>query len=468
MRVEAVVMAPPLIIALVRGETSSAWGFGAAICALLVTSLVTRSFRPKSYEFYARDGFLIVALAWIVVSLFGAIPFSVSGVTSNYMDSLFEMISGFTTTGATILRDIETTPMSLLYWRSFSVWLGGMGVLVFVLAIIPLSRNTGHSMHLLRAESPGPQVDKIVPRMHNYAKMLYTVYIVMTLIEFILLTAGGMPLFDSITTAFATAGTGGFGILNDSMASYSLYLQNVVTVFMILFGINFNIFYLLVIREFGKILKNEELWLYLGVIAAAVAAVTMNVVMMFESIAHTLHHAVFQVASIITSTGFSTVDFNLWPQFSRTVLVLLMVFGACAGSTGGGLKMARVLLLGKAFVRDLRRLMRPRSVSLVKLNGHVVEEDTIRATQSFLAAYLFVMLISVALVSLNSFTVETTVTSVVACLNNIGPGLDVVGPMGHYADFSGLSKLVLAADMLIGRLEIYPILMLFAPAVWRG
>ncbi len=467
MRVEAVVMVPPLIIAAVQGETQAVFGFVVAMAALILASLTTLVFRPKKYEFYAREGFLIVALAWIVVSLFGALPFFASGAIPSPIDSIFETVSGFTTTGATILQDIEAMPMSLLYWRSFTHWLGGMGVLVFLMAIIPLSKNTGHSMHILRAESPGPQVDKLVPRMHDTAKILYSIYIFLTGMEFLLLLLGGMPVFDSITTAFATAGTGGFGVLNDSLASYSPYLQNVVTVFMILFGVNFNVFYLIIVRDLVKVKKNEELWLYLGIMLVAVVTITMNIMFMFQGLFESIHQAAFQVASIMTTTGFSTVDFNLWPQYSRVLLMVLMVFGACAGSTAGGMKMSRVLLLGKAFVRDLRRMLRPRSVQVVKLNGHVVEEGTIRATQSFLAAYAFVALLSVMLISINGFSVETTVSAVVSCMNNVGPGLDMVGPMGNYFAFSGFSKFVLIANMLIGRLEIFPMLMLFAPSVWR-
>ena len=343
-----------------------------------------------------------------------------------------------------------------------------MGVLVFVLAIMPLAKNSGNTMHILRAESPGPQVDKLVPRMHNSAKILYAIYVGMTLLQIVLLLAGGMPLFESVTTAFGTAGTGGFSVLNDSMTSFSPYLQSVVTVFMILFGVNFNIFFLLIMREYYKILRNEELWVYIGLLLGSILLITFNVLPMFASIGESFHHAAFQVASIMTTTGFATVDFNTWPQLSRTILVILMVLGACAGSTGGGIKTARVVLLGKAFVRDVRKLLRPRSVALIKMNDRTVEEDTVRGVHSYLTAYILIALISVLLISINNFSMETTVTSVVACMNNIGPGLDLVGPMGNYAAFSGFSKLVLSADMLIGRLEIFPMLMLLVPATWKA
>lgn len=468
MRVEAVLLVPPLIIALVQHEEMAAFGFLVAIAALLGASLLTLLKKPRKRVFYAREGFIIVALAWFVVSVFGALPFWASGAIPNFIDSLFETVSGFTTTGASILTNVEAMPMSLLYWRSFTHWLGGMGVLVFVLAIMPLAKNSGNTMHILRAESPGPQVDKLVPRMHNSAKILYAIYVGMTLLQIVLLLAGGMPLFESVTTAFGTAGTGGFSVLNDSMASFSPYLQSVVTVFMILFGINFNIFFLIIMREYYKILRNEELWVYLGLLLGSILVITINVLPMFASVGESLHHAAFQVASIMTTTGFATVDFNMWPQLSRTILVILMVLGACAGSTGGGIKTARVVLLGKAFVRDVRKLLRPRSVALIKMNDRTVEEDTVRGVHSYLTAYILIALVSVLLISINNFSLETTVTSVVACMNNIGPGLDLVGPMGNYAAFSGFSKLVLSADMLIGRLEIFPMLMLLVPATWKA
>ena len=468
MRVEALFMVPPLIISLVQGENAAVYGFLAAIAALLGASLLTTIKRPEKKTFGARDGFLIVALVWFVVSVFGSLPFFLSGAIPSFVDSLFETVSGFTTTGASILTNVEAMPMGLLYWRSFTHWLGGMGVLVFVLAIVPLAKNSGNTMHLLRAESPGPQVDKLVPRMHNSAKILYGIYIGMTGLQIILLLAGGMPLFDSVTTAFGTAGTGGFAVLNDSMASYSPYLQSVVTVFMILFGINFNIFFLLMMREYYKVLKNQELWLYLGLMFTSIVVITINILPMFAgNIGETFHHAAFQVASIMTTTGFATVNFDAWPQLSRTILVILMALGACAGSTGGGIKTARVLILAKSFVRDVRRLLRPRSVALVRIDDRTVDEDTIRGTQSFLTAYIFIALISVILIALNNFSLETTVTAVVACMNNIGPGLDLVGPMGNYAAFSNFSKLVLSADMLIGLLELFPMLMLFVPAMWK-
>ncbi len=469
MRVEAAAMVPPLIIALAQREYAAAYGFVVAMILLLACSLATFLKRPRTKSFYAREGLLMVALGWIIVSVFGALPFFISGYIPNFINAFFESVSGFTTTGATILQDVEALPMSLLFWRSFTHWLGGMGVLVFLLAIVSLAKNTGNAMHVLRAESPGPEVDKLVPRMANSAKILYGIYTGMTVIQIILLLAGGMPLFDSVCAAFGTAGTGGFGILNDSMASYSHYSQNVITIFMVLFGVNFNVYYMLLLRDFRKVWKNQELWVYFAIMASTAAVITFNILPWFDNVVQeAAHHAAFQVASIMTTTGYATVDFNLWPQMSRTLLVIIMFFGACAGSTGGGVKIARIILLGKSFVRDMRRMVRPRSVATVRMNGMVVEENTIRGARSFLTAYLFIALISVVLISLNSFSVETTVTAVVSCMNNVGPGLDAVGPIGNFSMFTELSKLVLSADMLIGRLEIFPMFTLLMPAMWKG
>ncbi|MBD5560747.1 MAG: TrkH family potassium uptake protein [Clostridia bacterium] len=466
LRMEAVCMLPALIIAAVLGERQSAWGFFMAVILCGAVSLLTFLRRPRTQSLTPRDAFLTVAIGWLVASLFGSLPFSISGAVPSFTDSVFETVSGFTTTGASILTDVESMSKSLLYWRSFTHWLGGMGVLVLLLAIMPASRNAG-GMHILRAESPGPQVDKLVPRLGNSAKILYIIYIALTALQMILLLAGGMPLFESVTTALGTAGTGGFAVLGDSMASYSPYLQNVVTVFMLIFGVNFNIFYLLMVREFYKVLKSTEIWVYLGLFAASVLLITVNIYPQFHTVGESVQQAAFQVASVMTTTGFATVDFNLWPQFSKMVLLTLMFCGACAGSTGGGIKTARLIIVAKAFRRDLLRMIRPRSVVLVRMDGHSVDEDTIRTTLGFVAAYVLIMGASVLLVALNNFSFETTVTSVVACLNNIGPGFDMVGPMGSFASFSPFSKWVLTADMLIGRLELFPILMLVFPSAYR-
>lgn len=468
MRTEAAVMVPAAIIAIARHEEAAARAFLITIALLAASSLVTYLKRPPKRSIWSREGFVIVALAWIVVSFYGCLPFWLSGEIPHFMDALFETVSGFTTTGATILTDVEALSHSLLYWRSFTHWLGGMGVLVLVLAIVPLSSRSGSTITLLRAESPGPVVDKLVPRMGESAKILYAIYVGMTALQFGLLMAGGLSLFESVTTAFGTAGTGGFAVLNDSLASYTPYVQTVCTVFMILFGVNFNIFYLLITREYARLLKVTELWVYLGIMALSIFVIAWNTLPLFHGVHESLHHAALQVASIMTTTGFASVDFNLWPEFSKMVLVVLMFIGACAGSTGGGIKTARVLILVKSFVRNLRRLARPRSVAVVRMGGRPLDEEVIRGTEGYLGAYIIVLTVSILMLAVDNFSFETTTTAVISCVNNIGPGLDVVGPTGNYAGFSVFGKAVLAADMLIGRLEIYPMLMLFVPANYKG
>ncbi len=469
LRVEAVCLLPSLVISICLGEAAAAVGTGATIAGAGLLSLSTYLLPPKDRQIGAREGFLSVALCWVVVSMVGAIPFFLSGAIPNYVDSLFETVSGFTTTGASILTEIEGLPLGLLYWRSFTHWLGGMGVLVFLLAVMPMGKGKNSLMHVMRAESPGPQVDKLVPKLQDSAKILYTIYIGLTLLQIILLLAGGMPLFDSVTTAFGTAGTGGFAIKNDSLMSYSPYLQTVCTVFMALFGINFSIFYLLLLRQFSKVLRNQELWLYLGVMAASMAIIAWDVFARgtYTQVGAALHHAAFQVSSIMTTTGFATADFNQWPALSKTILVSLMFLGACAGSTGGGIKAARVLLLFKSGRRSVRRMLRPRSVSQVHMDGQAVDEDVIQNTFTYLAIYLMIIVSSMLLIAVDEFSLETNATAVIACLNNIGPGLDTVGPMGNFSGFSILSKLVLSFDMLAGRLEIFPMIMLFTPTAWK-
>ncbi len=358
--------------------------------------------------------------------------------------------------------------MGLLYWRSFTHWLGGMGVLVFLLAVVPMGKGKNSLLYVMRAESPGPQVDKLVPKLQNSAKILYAIYIALTLIQTILLLIGGMPFFDSITTAFGTAGTGGFGIKGDSLAGYSHYLQGVCTVFMALFGINFSVFYLLLLRQFSRVLHNQELWTYLGVMIGSAGLIAWNILPQFGgNVWEALHHAAFQVSSIMTTTGFATVDFNQWPTLSKTLLVVLMVLGACAGSTGGGIKVARAVVLTKAGHRNIKRMLRPRSVAQVHIDGQLASEDMIQNAYSYLSAYCAIILLSMLLIAIDGFSLETNITAVLACLNNIGPGLDMVGPTGNFSHFSGFSKLVLSFDMLVGRLEIFPMLLLFVPSAWR-
>ena len=402
------------------------------------------------------------------MSALGALPFFLSGAIPHFIDAFFETISGFTTTGASILTDVEAMPMGLLYWRSFTHWLGGMGVLVFLLAVVPMGKGKNSLLYVMRAESPGPQVDKLVPKLQNSAKILYAIYIALTLIQTILLLIGGMPFFDSITTAFGTAGTGGFGIKGDSLAGYSHYLQGVCTVFMALFGINFSVFYLLLLRQFSRVLHNQELWTYLGVMIGSAGLIAWNILPQFGgNVWEALHHAAFQVSSIMTTTGFATVDFNQWPTLSKTLLVVLMVLGACAGSTGGGIKVARAVVLTKAGHRNIKRMLRPRSVAQVHIDGQLASEDMIQNAYSYLSAYCAIILLSMLLIAIDGFSLETNITAVLACLNNIGPGLDMVGPTGNFSHFSGFSKLVLSFDMLVGRLEIFPMLLLFVPSAWR-
>ena len=417
-------------------------------------------------EFLARSGFVTVALAWIAISLFGALPFWLSGAIPHFVDALFETVSGFTTTGSSILSDVEALGRGMLYWRSFTHWVGGMGILVFTLAIVNTKKNAG-TMNLMRAESPGPSVGRFTPRIGQTARILYGIYLVLTVLCVCFLLAGGMPLFDSLCTAYGTAGTGGFGIKNDSMVSYSPYLQNVCTVFMFLFGINFNFYVLLLLRQFRRALLDEEVLWYFGIFLASGLAIAWNIRPMMESAGESLHHAFFQVSSIMTTTGFATADFNLWPPFSKAVLLCLMALGACAGSTGGGLKVIRAVLLAKGLRRNVHHTLHPNSVRIVHLNGAPVGMDVLHGVGSYLAAYCLVALASFLVVSLDGFSVETNLSAMLSCFNNIGPALDAAGPMSNFGAFSNLSKLVLTADMLLGRLEIFPILALFSRRTWR-
>lgn len=467
LRIVALFMLPALAISLYQREYLASIGLAIAMALTLGLGYAGIMVKPKDRTFQAREGFVIVGLAWIAVSVVGALPFCFSGAIPGFVDSLFESVSGFTTTGASVVADVESLPMGLLYWRSFTHWLGGMGVLVFLLAIMPLSKGTGYSIHLLRAESTGPQVDKLVPRMRRTAGILYAIYVAMTVVQIVLMLLGDVPLFDSVTLTFATAGTGGFSIKNTSMMEYGAYAQVIVTVFMALFGVSFNIYYLLLIRSFRSAFKNEELRAYLGIMIVFAVMIAFDIRSLFATSADAARHAAFQVSSIMTTTGFATADFNLWPQFSRMLLLMLMVMGASAGSTGGGIKIARFLILLKSARNSVSKVLRPNTVRLTRLNGSPLDEDTIRATHAYMTIYVIIAIASILLLSLNGFSVDTNVTAVLASLNNIGPGLDDVGPMGNYAAFSPFSKLVLIANMLIGRLEILPMITLFAPSVWK-
>ncbi len=461
---EAALLALPLVTALLYGEPAGPFLIPALV--LVLVGLVLSGRKPQRTALYARDGLAVVALAWIAMSAFGALPFVISGDIPNFVDAFFETVSGFTTTGASILTDVESLSRGGLFWRSFTHWVGGMGVLVFVMAILPMT--DGHGMHLMRAEVPGPSVGKLVSRMSDSAKILYGIYLAMTVIEIILLLAGGMPLFDACVHAFGTAGTGGFSSRALSVGTYqNAYYDIVIGVFMLLFGVNFNLYYFLLVRRFREVFRSEELRAYLLIVTASVLAITVNIVHIYGSAATSLRHAFFQVSSIITTTGYSTVDFNTWPTFSKAILVVLMFVGACAGSTGGGIKVSRILILLKSSLADMRKMLHPNAVTTVRLEGKPLTEKNIRGAHVFISVYLVVFVVSFLLLSLEQFDLVTTFTALAACINNIGPGLEMVGPMGSFAAFSPASKLLLSFDMLVGRLEIFPMLLLFAPSIWK-
>lgn len=461
---EAVFMLLPCMISVIYQESSGiAFAATAAICAVI--GLLMSGRKPKNKNYYAREGFVIVALSWIVMSIFGALPFVLSKEIPSYVDAMFEIVSGFTTTGASILNDVEALSHTCLFWRSFSHWIGGMGVLVFLLIVLPLTG--GSNMHLMRAESPGPSVGKLVPKVRETAKILYLIYIAMTVIEIIILLLGGMPVFDAVTLSFGTAGTGGFGIKNSSIADYSVFCQAVITVFMILFGVNFNLYYVLLGKNKKNAFKMEEVKWYFIIIALSIGIITFNIRDSFDSIAMAFHHAAFQVGSVITTTGYATADFNLWPQMSKTILVLIMFIGACAGSTGGGIKVSRILIMFKTIGQEIRTLIHPRSVHTMKMDDKVVDKAVVRGVGAFLMTYAVIFCGSLLLITLDGKDIVTNFTAVTATINNIGPGLMEVGPTGNFAGFSVFSKCVFIFNMLAGRLELYPILLLLTPSVWR-
>ena len=471
--VETVFMIPALLISAFCRERAALLGFLYTVAIMLALSGILYFLCRKSNRLFgARDGLVCVGLGWIVLSLLGCLPFVFSREIPRFVDAFFEMVSGFTTTGASVVADIESMSRGLVYWRSFSHWLGGMGVLVFLLAVTPAEGSEkGFTMHLLRAESPGPDVGKLVPKMRQTATILYLIYIVLTVINTVFLLCGGMSLFEAVCTAFGTAGTGGFGIRNDSMASCSPYLQNVTTVFMLLFGINFSCFYLLLLRQFKSIFRDEELRLYLSLFVLCALAIAGNIFLQMRDIyptfAEALRHSAFQVSSIMTTTGYSTTDFDLWPGLSKALLLMLMVIGACAGSTGGGMKCARVLLVFKSLQRNTRQLVDPRKVQVIRVGGKTVDERVVSNTNAYLSAYVIIVILSFLALSLDRFSIETNLSAVLACFNNIGPGLAAVGPTCNFGGYSDLSKLILSLDMLAGRLEIFPILILFSRKSWR-
>ena len=464
LRIEGVFMALPAATAWVYGEREG-WTYVAVLALCLVLGQLLTHKKPHNPSFYAKEGFVTTALGWIVMSLFGCLPFLITGEIPSFVDALFETVSGFTTTGASILSDVEALSHCSLIWRSFTHWIGGMGVLVFLLAVLPMVG--GSNMHLMKAESPGPSVGKLVPKVRFTAQILYQLYIVLTVLEFILLLLGRMSVFEALCTAFGTAGTGGFGVRNDSIASYSPYIQWVVTIFMILFGVNFNVYFFIYIRKLRDAARCEEMRWYLGIIAAATVIICANAYDTALTLEHNVRNSAFQVASIITTTGFATVNFDLWPELSRTILVMLMFCGACAGSTGGGLKVSRFVIAAKSLGNYISTFLHPRAVRKVKFEDKDVEPETLRAILVYFIAVVFIFAVSVLLVSLDNFDQITNFTAVAATFNNIGPGLNAVGPTCNFAGFSAFAKCVMIFDMLAGRLEIFPLLMLLYPPLWR-
>ena len=463
-KIEAALMILPLITSLIYKESCVRDILISMGIAAVAGFALTLSSRPENKVIYAKEGFVIVSLAWIALSAIGALPFYISGEIPSYVDAFFETVSGFTTTGASILTDVEAMSKGLLLWRSFTHWVGGMGVLVFVMAIMPTVSD--RSIHILRAEAPGPVVGKIVPKMKQTARILYVIYIVMTFITFIFLWTGGMPLYDSIIHAVGTAGTGGFGIKADSVGSYSPYVQWIITVAMIAFAINFNIYYFVLIKRYKSALKNEEFFAFLFMVIVGTVAVFFNIKPIYGNVSDSLRHAAFQVASIISTTGFSTVDFNQWPSFAKTVLLILMFSGGCAGSTAGGFKVSRIVLLLKAIKREMKKLIHPRSVSTVRLDGRRLGEDMVISVHSYFAIYAVLFAIVVIVIGMDEFDLETNIAVAASCINNIGPGLGTAGPASSYEMYSPISKLVLCFAMMIGRLEIFPLILTFSPSTW--
>lgn len=461
---EGVLLLIPAFVSLLYQESSGVYFL--VVIALLAAVSLLLSRKPKDMTLYAKEGFVIVALAWVLWSAFGALPFVFSGCIPKYYDALFEIVSGFTTTGSTILTDIETLPLGMNFWRCFTHWIGGMGVLVFVMTILPLSPK--NSMFLMRAEMPGPTCDKLVPKARSTARILYGMYIALSLVEVILLLAGGMNLYDALVHTFSTAGTGGFDNRNANVAFYdSAYIDGVITVFMLLFGVNFSLYYLLLLKNFKAVFKSEELRAYLGIVAASIALITVNIVHIYGTALKAFRYAAFQVASVITTTGFVTADFDLWPEFSKTILMIIMAIGACAGSTGGGIKVSRIIILARTVTKEIRQVLHPKSVNVVRLDGKRLTEENTRGVYVYMSCYIAILAFSVLLISVDNFDFTTNFSAVLTTLNNVGPGLGAVGPVRNFSAYSCFSKIVLSLDMLLGRLEILPLLMLFAPQTWR-
>ena len=459
----AFLLLPALVGLLYKEKSAYSYLFVAILCYLIGLALTYRKNKPKNL--YTREGFVTVALSWIVMSVFGALPFVLAKDIPSYVDALFETISGFTTTGASVLSDVEILSRASIFWRSFTHWIGGMGVFVFIIALLPLIG--GSTMYLMKAESPGPSVSRLVPHIKDTAKILYALYIAMTVLEIILLVIFGMPIFDALCTTFGTVGTGGFGIYNDSMARYSPILQNIVTLFMILSGVNYVAYFYIVTRKFREAFKVEEVRWYFIIILTSVGIITFNIMNLYSNFAEALRHAFFQVGSIITTTGFSTTDFDLWPEMSKCILIILMFVGACAGSTGGGIKVSRLLILFKTIRKELSLIIHPREVKKIRMDGHTIDHEVLRASNVFMVIYIVILFVSTLLISIDEYNFTTNFTAVAATLNNIGPGLDFVGPTQNFGIYSAFSKFVLMFDMLAGRLELFPMMILLMPSTWK-
>lgn len=465
LKIEAASMLVPLICAFCYAEISEIKIFAVCIALCLLVGFGLTFRQPSNKVVYAREGFVTVALSWIVMSIFGAFPFVFSGNIPNFIDAFFETVSGFSTTGASILTDVEVLPKSILMWRSLTHWIGGMGVLVFLMAILPLSGSG--NLYLLKAESPGPSVSKLVPKVRSTAILLYCIYIVFTALEVVFLIVGGMNIFEALTLSFGTAGTGGFGILNSSIGSYAPYVQYVITVFMIMFGIDFSLYHALLFRGAKSFFKSDELKAYIGIIALSTLLIFFNSKHLFATVEEAFRSIWFTVGSIITTTGYAVSDFNLWPEFSKVIIVMLMFIGACAGSTGGGIKVSRIIILLKSIVKEIRTSAHPRTTLKIKMNGRTVEHETVRGVNVFMASYVAIFAGALLLISLDNFDFTTNFTAILATINNIGPGLNMVGPTGNFSEFSALSKVVMSICMIVGRLEIFPMLLLFSPYTWK-
>jgi len=462
---EAAFMILPAIVGLIYREYNSLIAYIITALLCLICGALLKRKNPKRTELYTREGFATVALSWLIMSIFGALPFVFTGEIPNFIDALFETTSGLTTTGASILNNVEALSHASLFWRSFTHWIGGMGVFVFIMAILPLMGAS--TMNLMRAESPGPSVGKLVPRVKDTAKILYEIYIGMTILGTIVFMLCGINLFDSLTTIFGTVGTGGFGTYNDSIASFTPLQQNMITLFMILSGVNYTVYFCLLRKQFKEAFSIEEFRWYIIIILASVGVITWNIHNMYPSLSETVRHAFFQVGSIITTTGFSTVDFDKWPQLSKTILILLMFSGACAGSTGGGIKVSRLIILMKSIKKELSMIIHPRMVKKISMDGHTLANETLRSTSVYVAVYFLIMFASILLIGIDEFDFTTNFTAVLATFNNIGPGLGMVGPAHNFSIFSPFSKCILIFDMLAGRLELFPMLIIFMPSCWK-